>query len=136
MSGEFVDTNIFIYAHDGGAGDKHRKSVELVSRLFEERLGVVSIQVLSEFYVAATRKLGINPQEVEEIIADLGVWAIHRPTHGDLIHASRLHRRYQLAWWDALILNSAIESGCSIIWSEAFSADQCYGTVTARNPFT
>src|SRR5271170_7965142 len=74
MSVEFVDTNIFVYAHEGGAGSKHHKAVDLIARLFEEQVGAVSVQVLSEFYITATRKLGMKSGEVEEAIADLGSW--------------------------------------------------------------
>ena len=73
MSVEFVDTNVFVYAHERGAGLKHRQAVDLVTRLFEEQAGAVSIQVLSEFYVTATKKLGMKSEESEEAIADLGV---------------------------------------------------------------
>src|ERR1035437_6581998 len=85
MSVEFVDTNVLIYAHDGGAGEKHERSVQLLSRLVEDGAGAISIQVLAEFYSAATKKLGIASQEAEEILADLGGWIIHRPGHADLL---------------------------------------------------
>jgi predicted nucleic acid-binding protein len=100
MSVEFVDTNVLVYAHDGGAGTKHGRSVELLARLFGE---------------------------AEAVIADLGSWMIHRPGHAD--------RRYKVAWWDAMIVNSAIEAGCSILWSEDLSDGQRYGPGTVRNPF-
>lgn len=135
MSAEFVDTNVFIYAHDGGAGTKHDQSVELLERLFDKATGVISIQVLSEFYVAAVKKLNIDSEDVEASLQDLGSWIIHRPAHADLLKAARLHRRYGIGWWDAMIVNSAIESGCSVLWSEDLSDGQKYGTVVVRNPF-
>jgi len=135
MSAEFIDTNILIYAHDGGAGKKHERSVELLTRLFQEGSGAVSIQVLAEFYAAATAKLAMSSQEAEEAIADLGSWTIHRPRHEDVVRAARLHRRHNTSWWDALVLNSAIELGCHVLWSEDFSDGRRYGSVTVRNPF-
>lgn len=71
MSAEFVDTNILVYAHDVGAGTKHDKSVELLTRLFEDGSGALSVQVLSDFYVAATQKLAMKTEEVEAAIRDL-----------------------------------------------------------------
>ncbi len=118
MSVEFVDTNIFIYAHDISAGKKREQSVELLSRLFDSGSGALSIQVLSEFYAAATKKLAMSSQEAEEILADLAGWIIHASQHADLIRAAHLQRRYKISWWDALILNSAIELGCSTLWTE------------------
>ena len=135
MSVEFVDTNIFVYAHDGGAGRKHVKSVELVARLFEDACGALSIQVLSEFYNAATKKLSMKSAEAEAAIGDLGGWLIHRPGHADVLKACRLHRRNKIAWWDAMVLNSAMEVGCSILWSEDLNHGQRYDKVTVRNPF-
>jgi predicted nucleic acid-binding protein len=135
MSVEFVDTNIFVYAHEGGAGAKHRKAVDLLARLFDEQAGAVSIQVLTEFYVTATKKLGMKSQEVEEVIADLGSWSIHRPTHADVVRACRIHRESKVGWWDALIVNSATELGCEVLWSEDLGTGQRHGTLTIRNPF-
>ena len=135
MSVEFVDTNVLVYAHDGGAGPKHEKSVALLARLFEEGTGALSIQVLAEFYAAATRKLGMKSEEAEEVIVDLGAWDIHRPGHDSLLRACRLQRRHKIAWWDALMINSAIEMDSRILWTEDLSEGQKYGSVTVRNPF-
>ena len=135
MSVEFVDTNVLLYAHDGGAGKKHERSVRLLSRLVEDGAGAISIQVLAEFYAAATKKLGISSQEAEEILADLGGWIIHRPGHADLLRAARFQRRYKMSWWDALVVNSAVELGCGVLWSEDIADGQRYGSVTVRNPF-
>jgi predicted nucleic acid-binding protein len=72
MSREFADTCVVVYAHDRTAGAKHVKSIELLTRLFEDRTGAVSVQVLSEFYEVATRKKAINSDRVEAAIRDLG----------------------------------------------------------------
>jgi len=57
LHGEFVDTNVLIYAFDATAGEKRRVAVELITRLWLDRRGCISLQVLQEFYVAVTRKL-------------------------------------------------------------------------------
>jgi predicted nucleic acid-binding protein len=105
-----------------------------LTRPFDERSGALSIQVLSEFYWIMTKKLGMKSQEAAEIIAELGSWTIHRPGHSDLLPAARLARRYRIAWWDALILNSAIETGSHILWSKDLNHGQRYDGVTVRNP--
>ena len=135
MNAEFVDTNILIYAHDGGAGTKHQKSVALLDRLLEGSCGALSIQVLTEFYAAATRKLNFKPEEAEDILLDLRGWTLHRPAFDDLVSASRIHRRHKISWWDALIVNSATELGCTVLWTEDLSDGQKYGNLTVRNPF-
>jgi predicted nucleic acid-binding protein len=119
----------------GGAGAKHKKSVELRTRLFDAGTGVVSVQVLSEFFAVATKKLGMPAQEVEEILSDLSSWPVHCPGHADVPRACHMHRRYKLAWRDALLLNSAMEPGCRVLWSEDFSDGHRYGRVAIRNPF-
>lgn len=135
MSVEFVDTNVLIYGHDSSTGAKHIQSIDLVRRLANDDSGALSIQVLTEFYAAATKKLAMTSQQAEEVIADFGVWTIHRPEHADLIRAAQLHRRHKISWWDALILNSAIELGCRVLWTEDLSHGHRYGSVTVRNPF-
>ena len=135
MSAEFVDTNVLVYAHDGGAGEKHAKSVELLTRLFDDQAGALSVQVLAEFYAVSVKKLGMTPEQAEEVVADLGTWTIHRPGHADVIRASRLYRRHKLAWWDAMVINSAIELGCGTLWSEDLSDGQHYSTVVVHNPY-
>ena len=135
MSVEFVDTNILIYAHDAKAGQKHARSVELVARLANDDFLAISLQVLTEFYAAATRKLSITSEKAEQIILDFGVWTVHCPTKADLTRAIQLHRRYNISWWDALILNSATELGCNLLWTEDLAHGQRYGAVTVQNPF-
>ena len=109
--------------------------MELLRRLVEDGSAALSTQVLAEFYVTATKKLRMTSQEAEEVLGDLGGWVIHRPAHADLLRAARLHRRYQISWWDAMIVNSAAELGCRLVWTEDLSHGQRYGYVVARNPF-
>jgi len=135
MTVEFIDTNILIYAEDSGMGAKHKIAVDLVARLAREDVGALSTQVLAEYYNAAAKKLHMTSEEAEETIRDLSCWKIHRPSHADIVNAIRLQRRYRLSWWDALIVNSAIESGAGILWSEDLSNGQEFGSLVVRNPF-
>ena len=135
MSAEFVDTNILVYAHDSSAGSKHKKSVELLTRLVTEGTGAISTQVLAEFYSLATRKLGMTSQSAEEVLEDLGAWILHRPDHADIVNAARLQRRHKIGWWDALVMQSAQALDCRVLWTEDFHHERKYGLTTARNPF-
>ena len=132
---EFVDTNVLLYAYEGGAVRKQRISIELIDRLWEEREGILSIQVLSEFYSNATRKLRMPAASAEEVVRDFSAWRLHRPDHDSILSAVRLEQRYKLAWYDAMILNSAMESGCSILWTEDFQDGQQFGDLVIRNPY-
>jgi predicted nucleic acid-binding protein len=133
---EFIDTNVLFYAHDESADWKRGVAKELVRRLTLSGEGALSIQVLSEFYSIATGKRLLSAQAAEDVVADFGFWTTHRPSHSDLIRASRLRERYRVNWWDALILNSAIELGCETLWTEDLSDGQQFGPLTVRNPFT
>jgi predicted nucleic acid-binding protein len=135
MSGEFVDTNILIYAHEHLSGLKYLTAVELLDRLFHEATGAMSIQVICEFYSVASRKLQ-GSEMAEAVIQDLGNWAtIHSPKFEDIPRAISLQRRFQIQWWDAMIVNSAIQLGCSVLWTEDLNHGQVYDGVTVRNPF-
>ena len=135
MAAEFIDSNILIYANDSDAGRRYRKSVDLIERLTMDGNGALSAQVLAEFYSAGTRKLGMRSEEAEAVIRDLSSWSIHRPGHADILGAIRLQRRHMLAWWDAMILNSAIELDARMLWTEDFNDGQKFGPLTVRNPF-
>lgn len=131
---EFVDTNVFIYSLDHSAGRKHAVAADLLTRLFEDQSGAISVQVLVEFYAAAIKR-GLKVREVEAVISDLDTWTLHRPDHADVIQSIELLRRYKISWWDALVINSANQLGCHVLWSEDLNHGQRYGGVTVRNPF-
>jgi predicted nucleic acid-binding protein len=135
MSAEFIDTNLLIYAHHTGAPSKHEISNRLVKRLVDEHSGCLSAHVLAEFYSVWTGKLRRSSEEAEEIMRDFRVWMLHGPAHADLIRASQLHRKHQISWWDAMIVNSAMELGAHILWTEDMKDGQTFGGVTIRNPF-
>jgi predicted nucleic acid-binding protein len=134
---QFLDTNVLIYAHDRSAGDKHLRAKELIQGLWQSGEGCLSIQVLQEFYVNATAKVArpLAPDTVAQIIADLSVWQVHRPGVEDVLDAIRLQGRYQLSFWDSMIVASALQLGCQTIWSEDLNPGQVYDSVQMLSPF-
>jgi predicted nucleic acid-binding protein len=135
MSGEFIDTNVLIYAYDQSVRRKYDLAIELVARLDRFQAGFISIQVLTEFYWGGIKKLRLPPAQVEEIISSFDRWKIHRPTHADLIRASQLHRSHQISWWDALIVTSALQLDCTTLWTEDLQDGRKFESLTVRNPF-
>ena len=133
--GEFVDTNILIYAFDRSAGAKHRIAVDLVKRLWTEHRGWISLQVMQEFYVSVTRKLKLPADEAASQVRRLRLWRVHRPTVEDILAAIELHQRHSVSFWDGLILRSAQASQCSVLYSEDLSHGQRWGNLEVRNPF-
>lgn len=134
---QFVDTNVLIYAHDVSAGDKHLRAQGLIEDLWQSRLGCLSIQVLQEFYVNVTKKVArpLATSVAAQIITDLSTWQIHSPTPSDVLQAIRLQERYQLSFWDAMIISSALRMGCQTVWSEDLNSGQTYDQVMVVNPF-
>jgi predicted nucleic acid-binding protein len=135
MNVEFVDTNVLVYGHDPEAGRKHELAAELLLRLFEEGSGALSTQVITEFFSASIKKSCLSLQMAEDIVSELRTWTLHTPQHSDLIAAWRLRQRYQISWWDALIVQSAERVGAEVLWTEDLNDGQQYGSVTVRNPF-
>ena len=134
---QFVDTNVLVYAHDVSAGAKHQRARELVQSLWQQRAGCLSVQVLQELYVTLTRKVPQPPDEetVLQIVRDLSFWRVHTPNAEDVLGAIVLRRRFGISFWDAMILWSASQLGCSVLWSEDLSPDQSYAGVQVMNPF-
>jgi predicted nucleic acid-binding protein len=137
MSGEFVDTNVLLYAHDRTAGAKRDAAVALIARLIDEQSGLLSTQVLMEFFVSATRRLPrrLDPGAAAGIVEDFGTWPVFTPSVSDILAAAKLGRRYRIHFWDALIVQGAASLGAEVIWSEDLNAGQKYSGVTVRNPF-
>lgn len=135
---QFVDTNVLVYAHDRSAGAKQARAHALLAELWDNQAGCLSIQVLQEFYVNITRKVAhpLDPATARQIVADLGHWHVHSPTVNEVLDAITLQQRHGLSFWDALIVTSAIQLGCSLIWSEDLNAGQDYDGTRVVNPFT
>jgi predicted nucleic acid-binding protein len=137
MPAEFVDTNILVYAYDRTAGSKFHRSRELMEKLWDTGEGVVSTQVLEEFYVTVTAKIPnrLKPREAREIISDLGTWTVAELGIRDILSGGEIAERYRLSFWDGLILAAAHKEETATLWSEDFNHGQKYGEVTVYNPF-
>jgi predicted nucleic acid-binding protein len=135
---QFVDTNILVYAHDRSARSKHERSLGLIEELWENHLGCLSIQVMQEFYVVTTQKINkpLDRETATRILRNLTQWHIHAPIADDVLGAIGLQQQYELSFWDAMVLWSAQQLGCSTLWSEDLSEGQEYGDLRVLNPFT
>jgi predicted nucleic acid-binding protein len=134
---QFVDTNILVYAHDESAGIKQGQAKSILRSLWESSGGRLSIQVLQEFYVTVTQKVAkpLSTTAASQIISDLGSWQVHRPDVEDVLRAIQIQTRYKTSFWDAMILQSAAQLECEILWSEDLNPGQWYGQVRVVNPF-
>jgi predicted nucleic acid-binding protein len=133
----FVDTNILIYAEDRDAKGKHQVARDLVVELWDNRDGVLSVQVLQEFFVNVTRKLAkpLSPSKAREIVEEYLTWRVLENTGHMLLDAIELQRKAQLSFWDALIVQAALDGGCERLYSEDLNAGQRFGSLVIVNPF-
>lgn len=133
----FVDTNILVYAFDRLEGEKHFKAVRLVESLWETRSGCLSIQVLQEFHSAVTRPRAktFSLKESQEIIRSFAYWEVYSPKPNDILQAISIQEKNILSFWDALIIQTAISSGCQSLYTEDFSNGRIIDGVKIINPF-
>lgn len=133
----FVDTNVLVYAEDRNAKSKHDVAKELVLELWDSRDGVLSVQVLQEFYVNVTRKLKkpLAAARALDIVEQYLAWTIIENSGKLLVDAVRLQQKAQLSFWDALVVQAAIDGGCDRLYSEDLNAGQRFGPVLVVNPF-
>ena len=133
----FVDSNILVYAHDRGAGERHEVARDLVLGLWRERTGVMSTQVLQETYVNLRRKAAqpLSIAEARALLQDYLVWDLVVIDGAAIIEATHFEERYGLAFWDALIVTAANLSGAESLLTEDLNHGQRYGRVVAHDPF-
>ena len=133
----FVDANVLLYAHDRSAGSKHEVARELLSRLWGSRSGVLSTQVLQEFYVNATRKLPrpMSASAARRIVARYSNWPVHHIRPADIIAASELEKRHRLSFWDALVIISAVRAGAANLATEDLQHGRQIAGLVVLNPF-
>ena len=138
MSGKiFVDTNILIYAHDLDAGRRNEISAAILRELWEKRLGVISTQVLQEFYVNLTRKIE-NPlpkSKARGIIESYLAWPVELNDVRTVLSASEIEERHMLSFWDAMIVASARKAKAEKIITEDLNHGQEIEGILIENPF-
>jgi predicted nucleic acid-binding protein len=130
----FIDTNIFVYAQDAGTPKKQRKSREVIARLAESGDGVISTQVLQEFFAAATRKLAVEPLVAKGVLKTFTVFEIVQVSTALIQEAIDCSILNQLSFWDSLIFSAAASAGCSEVLSEDLNPGQTILGVKVRNP--
>lgn len=131
----FVDTNVFIYALDEADPTKLQAARVWRAELWKSRRGRISYQVLQEFYVKVTQKWPSAREEARAEVRDLLSWRPVAVDAGLLEQGWRIQDRYQLSFWDALIVAAAKSASCRYLLTEDLQADQDLGGVLVVNPF-
>ena len=132
----FLDANVLVYAQDSGAPAKRKKSRSVIADLTESGDGVISTQVLQEFYVAVTRKLGVDPLAAKGILKTFSVFEIVQISPLLIQEAVDCSILNKLSFWDALIVSAASAAGCSTVLSEDLNSGQTVLGVKIESPYS
>jgi len=133
----FVDTNVLVYAHDRSETEKQPIAQSLLNSLWNHRAGVLSTQVLQEFYVVATRKFNppMRRTTAREIVGLYAEWPLILIDVPLILMASRLEEQHTLSFWDALIVEAARRAGAKRLVTEDLQSGRRIGGIRVENPF-
>lgn len=132
----FFDTNVLVYSDDKSAPAKQRRALQLVAEHRRAKTGVVSLQILQEYFVTVTRKLRVDAAIARRKVELLGEFDLVSPGLADILAAIDLHRLHAISFWDALVVRSAKEAGCAVLFTEDMQHGQDIEGITIVNPFS
>jgi predicted nucleic acid-binding protein len=133
----FVDTNVLVYAHNADAGAKNAIARALVADLWETRSGILSTQVLQEYFVAMTKKVA-NPIKVAEArrsVRNYCAWEVIVNDSQIILQATEIQEAHRLSFWDSLIVSAAFAGNAAAIATEDLNHGQRIEGILIRNPF-
>jgi len=131
----FFDTNVLVYADDKAAPSKQRRALELVAEHRRAGTGVVSLQVLQEYFVTVTRKLQVDARTARRKVELLAEFDVATPDVADVLAAIDLTRLHSFSFWDALVLRSAQQAGCGALFTEDMQNAREMDGLRIVNPF-
>jgi predicted nucleic acid-binding protein len=131
----FVDSNVLLYADDRSAGPKRDRARELIREVMGAGTGVLSLQVLQEYFSVATKKLGISADGARQRIELLSRLDVVILGVEDVLAAIDLHRLHQFSTWDALVIRAALNAGCRVLYSEDLQDGRRIDGLEIVNPF-
>lgn len=135
----FLDTNVLVYTFDRSAPAKRKRAIELVKQSLVSGSGCVSAQVVNEFFNLALRKFEVplTPQECQAYLETVLAPLCHVFWSPELVQrALALHDRYQISWYDSLIVAAALHGNCEILYSEDLQDGLRFADLIVRNPFS
>lgn len=133
----FVDTNVLVYAHDASETVKQPQARAALEALWATGNGVLSTQVLQEFYAVATgrQRIAMRPAEAGEIVALYSTWPVVTLDPTIILAAIRLNEERSISFWDALIVEAARVAGATRVLSEDLADGQDFDGVRIASPF-
>ena len=138
MTGKiFLDTNIIVYAHDRSSGEKNRIAEDILLYLWESKRGILSTQVMQEFYVIITRKIPspLPIMDAKKILEYFMTWQVVINDTHTVLQAIDIQKKHGFSFWDSLILQSSIQGNADILFSEDMSDGLAIENLKIINPF-
>lgn len=133
----FFDTNILVYAFDDSEHRKYDIASQLVKGAIHQGYGVLSTQVLQEFFVTVTRKipLPLNIDSAEQAVRDFALWTVVETSVSLVLQGIGVQRHHGLSFWDAMVVAAAKRAGCALLYTEDLGHDTVIDGVRIVNPF-
>ena len=131
----FFDANILLYTDDPRFPDKQKIAVDLIEQHLMKRTGAVSLQVLGEYFHNARRKMNLDISVARQRTVFFSKLLRFQPSLDDVFAAIDLHQLHQFAYWDAMIVRAAIQTGCRTLYSEDMQHARKVHNVEIVNPF-
>ena len=131
----FVDASVLLQARDARDPLKQARAAEWLDRLWQQRSGRTSMQVLAEFYVMATRSHVPGDLAWDDVTRYLA-WSPQESDQALLRRAREVERRYKLAWWDAMVVAAALMQDCLILLGDELPDGAVFGALAVRSPYS
>ncbi len=131
----FIDTNIFVYSLDKANPEKQQQARGLLTAVKNSGTGVVSTQILQEFYVVSTGKLNVDKSLAKRITLSLTNFDLITVDKAIIKIAIDCANNSNISFWDALVISSAAAGGCKTVWTEDLNHNQVINGVRVENPF-
>ena len=132
----FVDSNVIVYARDRTAREKRAAAIEWLAALATQDAAVVSPQVLNGSIRAFIDKMDAGRSELRTFVAEMAAWCTASIGPAVIVRALDIRHRWRFAWWDSLIVASALDANCRYLLTEDMHDDQHLDGITVINPFT
>jgi predicted nucleic acid-binding protein len=132
----FVDTNVLLYAISNDPQEQAK--AERANEILSGRDVALSVQVLQEFYVQATRESrsdALSHEHAARLVEAFLRFPVQAITTGVLLAAMATRQRFGISYWDAAILEASRALGCDVVLSEDLSHGADYAGVRVENPF-
>lgn len=133
----FLDTNLLIYAWDNTEQSKKNLIIPFLNYIKENSFPVISTQTLGEFFNVAVKKIGLTKEQGYVICEEYSkLFPVYEISTENVLHAMKISKETQYSYWDSLIIAMAIDTGCSVLYSEDLNNGQEIEGLKIVNPFT